>query len=181
MPRDLAIEHFVAGCRAAHAHGQQRVLEFIERTVRDPAGLLAPLELSDLPGMSTMYRADHLTILHVVWAPKMEVPAHDHRMWAVIGVYRGCEINRYWCRAAQGLQRTGTATLHAGDAVLLDADAIHSVANPLDRTTEAIHVYGGDFFATERGEWANENAPEGRFDPQLAVQRFSAGVRAGGN
>jgi hypothetical protein len=184
MPNNAAIEHFVAGCRAAHARGTQRVLEFIERAVRDASGLLAPLELTDLPGMRTMYRADDLTILHVVWAPKMDVPAHDHRMWAVIGVYRGCEINRYWCRrplAAQGLQSTGTATLHAGEAVMLEADVIHSVTNPLDRATVAIHVYGGDFFAAERSEWASDNATEGRFDPQLAVQRFSAAGRADGN
>jgi hypothetical protein len=27
------------------------------------------------------------------------------------------------------------------------------VSNPLKRLTDAIHVYGGDFFATPRSEW----------------------------
>jgi predicted metal-dependent enzyme (double-stranded beta helix superfamily) len=32
-------------------------------------------------------------------------------------------------------------------------DIIHSVLNPIDRLTGAIHVYGGDFFGAERSEW----------------------------
>lgn len=147
--------------------------DLIAQAIGDPNDLLAALESQDLPGMHTVHRASDLTILHVVWGPKMEVPPHDHRMWAVIGVYAGCEVNRFWRRAKDpGLQPMGDATLCAGDAVVLDASVIHSVANPLARCTGSIHVYGGDFFAAERSEWASESAAEARFDPQRAVQRF---------
>jgi hypothetical protein len=52
---------------------------------------------------------------------------------------------------------------------------IHSVSNPLARTTGAIHVYGGDFFGIGRSEWASEDAPEQPFDVQRALQRFDRG------
>jgi predicted metal-dependent enzyme (double-stranded beta helix superfamily) len=42
---------------------------------------------------------------------------------------------------------------HAGDVAQLGPDVIHSVTNPVMKLTGAIHVYGGDFFATERSEW----------------------------
>ena len=35
----------------------------------------------------------------------------------------------------------------------MGTDIIHSVLNPIDRLTGAIHIYGGDFFATQRSEW----------------------------
>lgn len=178
MESNVAIERFVAACREANAVGPQEVRQLVERTIADRGDLRAALGLPDAPGLHTILRADDLTVLHVVWAPRMEAPPHDHRMWAVIGVYAGREVNRFWRRDTSGLQSAGTRTLHAGEVVLLGADVIHSVANPLDRSTGAIHVYGGDFFAAERSEWANEHASEERFDPQRAVQRFN---RTGGS
>lgn len=58
------------------------------------------------------------------------------------------------------------------DAALLDADIIHSVANPLTRLTGAIHVYDGDFFAAERSEWDPETLLEQAFDAERAIARF---------
>jgi len=167
-------QRFIADCQEACATGPSRVRDLIAQTISDPLGLLSALESPDVAGMRTIYRASHLTILHVVWRPEMKVPPHDHRMWAVIGVYGGCEVNRFWCRTkGSGLHSTGEAAFCAGDAVVLDADVIHSVANPLAHNTGSIHVYGGDFVAIERSEWASEYAREERFDPQRAVQRFS--------
>ena len=37
-------------------------------------------------GMTALHRSADLTILNVVWAPRMTIMPHDHRMWAVIGV-----------------------------------------------------------------------------------------------
>ena len=38
---------------------------------------------------------------------------HDHRMWAVIGIYSGREENTFFRRAEQGLKRHGTKQLNA--------------------------------------------------------------------
>ena len=43
---------------------------------------------------------DELTVLHVVWAPRMTIYPHDHRMWAAIGIYAGQEDNSFFRRSA---------------------------------------------------------------------------------
>ena len=51
-----------------------------------------------------------------------------------------------------------------GQVLLLGDDAVHSVANPTAECAGAIHVYGGDFFATERSEWIGEPPTETPFN-----------------
>jgi len=51
-------------------------------------------------------------------------------------------------------------------------DIIHSVTNPTSKLTGAIHVYGGDFFATPRSEWETENLTERPYDVDKAVKLF---------
>ena len=47
-------------------------------------------------------QASHV-VLNVVWAPRMSIYPHDHRMWAVIGIYGGAEDNTLFRRGPQGL------------------------------------------------------------------------------
>ena len=82
---------------------------------------------------------------------------HKHRMWAVIGIYSGREDNIFWRRipgAPNKIEAAGAKSLCERDAVPLGSDIIHSVINPIDQLTGAIHIYGGDFFAAERSEKA---------------------------
>jgi predicted metal-dependent enzyme (double-stranded beta helix superfamily) len=106
----------------------------------------------------------------------MTIMPHDHRMWAVIGVYTGREDNIFWRRIkgdAHGrIEAVGARALGVRDAEPLGHNIIHSVTNPISRLTGAIHVYGGDFFAAERSEWDPESLREESFDAQRAVQRF---------
>jgi predicted metal-dependent enzyme (double-stranded beta helix superfamily) len=107
----------------------------------------------DHAGIEILYNAPDLTVLNVVWAPHMAIFPHDHRMWAVIGIYSGAEDNQLYRRAAGGLVESGGRTLEEADVFALGTDAIHSVRNPLARFTGAIHVYGGDFVARPRSQW----------------------------
>jgi predicted metal-dependent enzyme (double-stranded beta helix superfamily) len=43
-----------------------------------------------------LYSSADLTILNVVWGPRMTIMPHNHRMWAVIGIYTGREDNIFW-------------------------------------------------------------------------------------
>ena len=54
----------------------------------------------------------------------------------------------------------------------LEKDVIHSVANPIEKLTGAIHVYGGDFFAVTRSEWDPETLSERSWDIQKAIRIF---------
>ncbi|HQP21255.1 MAG TPA: hypothetical protein PLG07_13180 [Phenylobacterium sp.] len=47
---------------------------------------------------------------------------------------------------------------------------MHSVINPLSRVTGAVHVYGGDFFATPRSEWDPEKLEEGAYDIERVMR-----------
>lgn len=41
----------------------------------------------------------------------MKFKPHDHRMWAVMGIYGGGEHNTFYRRAKQGLEQHGTKEL----------------------------------------------------------------------
>jgi predicted metal-dependent enzyme (double-stranded beta helix superfamily) len=56
-------------------------------------------------------------------------------------------------------------------------DNIHSVTNPTSKFTAAIHVYGGDLFASHRSEWDPETLSEQRFDGERARQIFEEANR----
>jgi len=127
-------------------------------------------------GFTVLHGAPDLTVLHVVWAPRMRLYPHDHRMWAVIGVYTGREDNIFWRRvpgAAGGLvEAAGAKSLGVGCAEPLGRDVIHSVTNPLDRLTAAIHVYGGDFYGGGRSDWDPETLLERDYDYALHRRMF---------
>lgn len=118
----------------------------------DPAAILERLGEPDSANIKELYRSPDMSILNVVWAPRMMIMPHNHRMWAVIGVYGGREDNIFWRRIAEAgdgqLEAAGARSLATKDAQPLGEDIIHSVANPTAKFTAAIHVYGGDFFAT---------------------------------
>ena len=118
----------------------------------------------DRAGIEILYNAPDLTVLNVVWAPHMAIFPHDHRMWAVIGIYSGAEDNHLYRRAAGGLVESGGRTLEEADVFALGSDAIHSVRNPLPHFTGAIHVYGGDFVAQPRSQWDPVALTESPYD-----------------
>jgi predicted metal-dependent enzyme (double-stranded beta helix superfamily) len=61
--------------------------------------------------------------------------------------------------------------------VPLGAEVIHSVTNPVRRLTGALHVYGGDFFATPRSEWDPETLLEGVYDVEKNLRLFEESNR----
>jgi predicted metal-dependent enzyme (double-stranded beta helix superfamily) len=93
---------------------------------------------------------------------------HDHRMWALIGLYGGRENNTFYRRSPAGLQVAGGKQLEIGHTVLFGESLIHSVVNPLRVFTGAIHIYGGDFFGTPRSDWDPETLQERPYDVERA-------------
>lgn len=172
------LEQLVADCRAARKEdaSPKFVREVVERAVSDPASVLKALGEPRRAEMQTLYRADDLTILNVIWAPWMNLLPHNHQMWAVIGIYSGREDNIFWRRVpgAPGgkLEAAGARALSEKDAVPLGHDIIHSVSNPLPRLTGALHVYGGDFFGVPRSEWDAETLLEQPLEGEKMARRF---------
>ena len=173
------LEHFVDDCRAAVRADptHKSVVDIVRRAMADPSGVTAALGEPTGPGLVPLYKAADLTLVNVIWKPGMTVMPHNHEMWAVIGIYGGREDNIFWRRvkdAPDGLiEAAGAHALSTGDAMPLGKDIIHSVTNPINKLTGAIHVYGGDFFEAERSEWDAENLTEQPYDMSKVKALFS--------
>jgi predicted metal-dependent enzyme (double-stranded beta helix superfamily) len=86
------LDRFAEDCRAALAQdrgGQRALREVVARAVSDPGAVLAALGEPRRGAVAKLHHAPDLTVLNVVWGPRMTIHPHDHRMAAVIGVYAG--------------------------------------------------------------------------------------------
>ena len=169
------LDRFVADCRAAlrERTPELAMKEVVARAVSEPAAVEAALGTPTTGGATRLHHSPDLTILNVIWTPEMAVYPHDHRMWAIIGLYGGREDNTFYRRSQTGLVEAGARQLDVKDATVLGRDVIHAVANPLRQFAGAIHVYGGDFFATPRSEWDYDMREERPYDVQRAMKVFT--------
>jgi predicted metal-dependent enzyme (double-stranded beta helix superfamily) len=181
------IERMIADCVQAVAADPtpKAVREVLTRGLADPAAVLRGVGAPARAGITPLYRSDELTILNIVWGPNMSIMPHDHRTWAVIGVYSGREDNIFW-RRVQGshayndgreLEAAGAKSLCTGDVTTLGTDIVHSVLNPIGKLTGAIHIYRGDFIAQERSEWDAETLREAPYDKTKVARLFESANR----
>ena len=169
------LEEFNEACleAARTADGARRVLALMRAAVRDPEGIKRAVTPTE-PGQSfldaPLFRSEEMVVLNVTLPPQMRSPAHDHRMWAVIGIYEGQEDNTFYHRAADGLEEATRREVREGDAILLAPGVIHAIANPLAAPTLGLHVYGGDLLAAKRSMWH----PSGGEELPYAAKEFFA-------
>jgi predicted metal-dependent enzyme (double-stranded beta helix superfamily) len=151
----LAVEDIIARCQAALSEHTPAlaVRDALDELIADPTALDQALGPVEAGGITPLHHAADLTVLRVAWTPGMVLNPHEHRMWAVIGMYGGQEDNAFYRRAPAGLEPSGGKELPAGDVLVLGDDVIHSVANSRQEYAVALHVYGGDFFNVNRSEW----------------------------
>jgi predicted metal-dependent enzyme (double-stranded beta helix superfamily) len=176
------VDEFVAQCRAANGEDEPRraVREVLDRALASPGEIGDALRPTE-GGISFLHHAEDLTVLHVVWAPKMRLFPHDHRMWATIGIYAGQEDNAFYRRDPADrvhLTDSGGKELKVGDSILLGDDTIHAVTNPSDRLTGAIHIYGGDFVNQPRKWGPDEPFTERPYDIAETHDQFAAANEA---
>ena len=126
-------DQFIEDCRRClgEQNSHAAVREVVGKAVSEPGPILKTLGEPRLSGIQTLYRSDTLTILNVLWGPGMTLYPHDHRMWAVIGIYSGREDNSFYHRGESGLQAHGARTLDIKETLPLGEAVIHAVTNPL--------------------------------------------------
>lgn len=172
------LDRFIEDCREARAESESHtaIRDIVARACSSSAEMTAGLGEPARGGIQKLYHAPELTIINVVWGPRMTLRPHNHEMWAVIGIYGGREDNVFWRRLpddADGrIEAAGAKALSTGDAAPLGHDIIHSVTNPISKLTGAIHVYGGDFFGTSRSEWDPESLREVPYDMEETLRLF---------
>ena len=67
-------------------------------------------------GLQLLHHTPELTVINIVWPPHMRLMPHDHRMWALIGIYAGIEDNQFYRRdPADGLDERSHRRLEVGD------------------------------------------------------------------
>lgn len=177
--RTFSKDEFVAECLAAvrsEDRAQRAVKEIVDRAVSNPSGVATEVgNITDDPMKTVWHRSDELTVLHIVWPPEVELFPHDHNMWAVIGIYGGREDNQFYRRIEDGRIEPHTGkTITERDVIGLGSDVVHSVANPTREWTAALHVYGGDFYATPRTMWSGDTYEPLRLDTDLLEKTLSA-------
>ena len=152
----MDIQELIDGCREA-ATTQDSVTGVMETlgTFLHQPHLAEHLGAADRSTYEALYRGRDLLVLHGVVPPTPKpVDPHDHRMWAVIGVYHGQEDNQLFARTDGALlEPTERFSVTPGEIRPLDAATIHSVQAADDRYLGAVHVYGGDLFGASRSTW----------------------------
>jgi predicted metal-dependent enzyme (double-stranded beta helix superfamily) len=110
-----------------------------------------------------------LTVLHIAVNPGFVSPPHDHRTWAVVGVYSGQEDNTFYrlIDGSRRIERFGSRDLIEGEVLTLKTDAIHRIANPRTDKLVALHVYGRNIFEFERSSWDLTTGEEQPFELRL--------------
>jgi predicted metal-dependent enzyme (double-stranded beta helix superfamily) len=172
------IDRFAADCRTALAErGSDAIREVVRRAVSEPGDILAALGEQTGAFADILVRSPDLTILNVVWGARQWTLPHNHHHRAIIGMYGGGEDNIYWRRLPDDgrgrVEAAGAASLRHGDVAVLGRDIIHSVTNPLDRLSYALHVYDGDFIAAEgKSCWHAETLAEQPYDAALVSPAF---------
>ena len=174
------LERFIADCKSAVEGDkpQEVIAELVQTAVQDYKGVMAAIGEPKRAMIEKLYVSDSLTIVNVVWAPKMTLMPHNHNTWAIIGVYSGREDNIFWRRLKDDkngkIEAAGAQSIAAGEVAKLGKNIVHSVTNPTPEFTGAIHVYGGNFFELERSEWDPMSLNEGVYDVEKALALFEA-------
>ncbi|MBZ9761780.1 cysteine dioxygenase [Mesorhizobium sp. CA8] len=105
---------------------------------------------------------ERFSIVSFVWGPGHETPIHDHTVWGLLGVLRGCEISQRYIEGDGGLHtQGGLEYLESGaiDMVSPTIGDIHKVWNGMkERASVSIHVYGGNIGRISRHAFGNDGS-----------------------
>ena len=74
------LDQFIAECRAASAADRphKNVREVVARAVSDPAAILKGLGEPRRSEVQKLYHSGDLTILNVIWPPRMTIMPHNY-------------------------------------------------------------------------------------------------------
>jgi len=152
----LDVDDLVARLRAAESNTHVR--EEVERAIRS---FTLPTS-AERPEVDVLHADDELTVVHVVIPPGLPPTLpHDHRMWAVVGIFDGQEDNEFFRRPAGVLEPSGGRSLRSGETVAMGADTIHAIQNPSSASAlRALHVYGGNLVGQARSMWTDPGTEE---------------------
>lgn len=172
------VSQFTELCRSAlrspDAVGVVR--RIVRDVITDPKSITAALgqgqaDSSTVAQYVFLHQSADLTIMQTITPRRFRSPPHNHLVWVVIGMYEGCERNTFYRRDGTRLREDSVRDVKAPEAIVLAHDAIHGIANPLDRPSYALHVYGGTLANPARSIWNPFTFEEESFE-RTALSRY---------
>jgi 3-mercaptopropionate dioxygenase len=151
-----------------------RVAPLLSQLVKNPDAIPAQYRRSPdgQRGRYMLHRAPQFNVTAVLWRPGDRAGAHNHETWGVIGVVDNeIEETRYRVTETGGerasLERVSVKR-HGPGAIsrLVPGDEVHAMANPTQRDTLEIHVYGRDLAGLKRRTWSDDGAEKPLVSPK---------------
>ena len=153
METPAVLTTFVDTCKQAVQGDDPRatIHTAMQELFADPAALAAviPAFTADniatsprgfrLGGEALLHQADDLSVMVLGTLPGVIQPPHDHEMVAMIGVFEGCEEQRFWARTDNGIEAVAGRLLEAGEVMVLGERAIHAISAP-EHQLSLIHI-----------------------------------------
>jgi len=161
MEMSKEFDAFVEACvPLAAAKDHSAVQRLLRDLIADPSAFAAGVSRFEdvepsplgwtLGGEHICYQTEDLTVMVLDTLPGVVQPPHDHAMHAIIGVFEGCEDQRFFARTNDGIHPAAGRSLEAGEVIVLGEQSIHAISSPPGRAARAIHVYFGDIYSVER-------------------------------
>lgn len=135
----------------------KEVSSLVGQLVRDgawlPAQFRTPIADRYARYMLHRDRTNRFVVLSLVWLPGQATPIHDHRAWGVMGIVENALEEVAYERLDDGsregyaeLRETRGRMVGAGSVsyVLPPYEEVHRIANPTDKPSLSVHVYGRD-------------------------------------
>jgi len=171
------ISRFVDDCRDALVLSDpvRSISEMLSNAIKYPDAIDTALGLGNAIGDESaqytfLHQSPELTILRVIMPGHLQSPPHNHLVWAVVGMYRGNENNVFYRKNDDRIELSGHRNLVAPEVMVLDADIIHGISNPLPHRSYALHVYGGTLANPARSLWNPFTLSEESFQLPVMLQ-----------
>ena len=176
----FTVEGFVQDMRdiAAGEDNARHLRAYMDRIFKQPDEIENAFSDSQ-PGDIILFEDQTVSVWRTSFEPGVSVPAHDHQMSAVIGVYSGVERNDFFeADPAGGLRRSGSVALGTGDVMSIGPSAIHAVTCVSAQPCLGLHVYLGKLTTVKRTLFDidnNEALPfdDANYQKLMAADRFS--------
>jgi predicted metal-dependent enzyme (double-stranded beta helix superfamily) len=151
--------------RALLGHGEALLASLVSRDDWLPDACGAPDPVRYQQYLLHCDSRERFSVVSFVWGPGQSTPVHDHRVWGLVGVLRGAELDERFVRDGEGrLVSAGAPSVLEPGAVAVVSPSVgdvHRVANAYaDRTSISIHLYGANIGAVERATYDASGRPK---------------------
>ncbi|MDH5673145.1 MAG: hypothetical protein OEZ06_13400 [Myxococcales bacterium] len=188
----FSIDRFAAECKQAMAgapNACDAARQYLEQSLgqHDRADIIAVLEAAIPAGASVgemiVHQSPELTMLYARVPGRFRSGIHNHTVFACIAQLEGEERSTVYAQSDEGLRVREELGVVAGEVMELPADAIHHIENPLEQTSSALHIYGGDFGAlmAKRSLWTEGEHAEVPFSFEGLVKQAAIAMKREGN